>query len=127
MPFFAVCVGFALLLLGVGGYAMTDRVSWTALIPAFFGLPVSLLGLAALRPVWRKHTMHAATALAILGLLGGAAGVPKVLTLMAGNDVARPGVAISQAITAVLCLLFVAIAVKSFIDARRNKDSQPSA
>jgi hypothetical protein len=66
--------------------------------------------------------MHAAVALALLGVLGSIRGVPKTLTLMAGNEVERRGAAISQAIMAVLCLVFLVAAVKSFIDARRSRE-----
>jgi hypothetical protein len=121
MPWLSIVIGVALLLLGIVGYILTDMVSWTALIPAFFGLPLGLLGLAALEPAWRKHAMHAAAALALLGLLGSAMGLPKVVSLLAGNDVERPGAAVSQTIMAALCLLFLVFAVKSFIRARRSR------
>jgi hypothetical protein len=124
MPFFAIFIGDALLVLGIAAYVLTDMVSWTALIPAFFGLPIGVLGLGALRPTWRKHAMHAAAVLALLGLLGSSTGVPKVLSLIAGNEVERPAAAISQGIMAVLCLVFVVAAVKSFINARRSQ-TQP--
>jgi hypothetical protein len=129
MPLLSIILGAALLLLGIVGYVLTDMVSWTALIPACFGLPIGLLGLAALEPAWRKHTMHAAAALALLGLLGSVTGIPKVVSLLAGNDVERPGAAVSQTIMAALCLLFVAMAFRSFLAARRarNQPAQPSA
>lgn len=125
MPSLAIMIGAALLLLGIVGYVLTGMVSWTALIPAFFGLPIGLLGLAALEPAWRKHAMHAAAALALLGLLGSVMGIPKVVSLLAGNEVERPGAAVSQAIMAALCLLFLVFAVRSFLAARRAR-SQPA-
>ena len=53
-------IGFVLIALGVGGYFGTGRESWTALIPAFFGLPLALLGVVALKDHTWKHAMHVA-------------------------------------------------------------------
>jgi hypothetical protein len=47
-----IVLGIVLVLLGVGafGYALTgEQASVTALIPAFFGLPILGLGVAAAR------------------------------------------------------------------------------
>ncbi len=129
MPMAALLTGIALILVGIVGFFATGMVSWTAWIPAFFGLPLALLGVAGRRAAWRKHAMHAAAGLALLGLLGSALGVPKVIRMIAGGAVERPGAAISQAVMAVVCLVFVALAVKSFIDARcqQTPDATPQA
>lgn len=122
MPRFAIIAGAALLLLGVGSYIVTGMASWTALIPSIFGVPILLCGLVGQQFAWRKHAMHVAAALALLGLLGSVMGVPKAITLMTGGSVERPAAAVAQAIMAVICAAFVAWAVKSFIDARRTRD-----
>lgn len=128
MPFFAIFLGGALVLLGLGGYGATGMVSWTALIPAFFGVPVCALGLLALRPSWRTRCIYSAVALAILGLLGSARGVPNTITLLTGREIERPGAAISQAVMAVLCFAFVIAAIASLFDSRRRKRTpEPSA
>src|SRR5215467_9296051 len=64
-----VTIGFGLVLaaLGVGGYVATGRTSLTALIPLAFGLVLVVCGALARREALRKHAMHAA---AVLGLLG---------------------------------------------------------
>ncbi len=41
-------LGLVLIVLGLGAYFGTGRESLTALIPAFFGLPLALLGVVAL-------------------------------------------------------------------------------
>ena len=70
----SVTIGLAvlLLLLGVGGYFGSGRVSKTALIPAFFGVPILALGLAALRADWHDYALYGydlhATALHLLGI-----------------------------------------------------------
>lgn len=127
MPILAIIIGAALTVLAIIGYIATGMVSWTALIPAFFGAPIILLGTAAMKPRWRKHAMHAAAAIALLGLLGSARGVPSAVRALSGAEIDRPGAAISQAIMAVLCLVFVIMAVKSFIDARRCRNQPVEA
>jgi hypothetical protein len=71
--------GGLLVLLGVSGYVLTDRVSVTALIPAVFG--VVLLGLGALGnvPARRKLAMHIAMVVAVLGIAGSITGLVALL------------------------------------------------
>ena len=51
-------LGLVLIALGLGSYFGTGQASVTALIPAFFGLPLLLLGLVALKERMRKNAMH---------------------------------------------------------------------
>ena len=60
MPKITIGLGILLILLGLGGYFGTDAKSFTALIPAFVGVPLLLLGCLALKDNLRKHAMHAA-------------------------------------------------------------------
>lgn len=121
MPRTAVLVGTLLIVLGVASYLLTDRASATAMIPAFFGLPILILGWLAMRVTWRRHAMHAAAALALLGLIGSLRGVPPTLALLSGETVARPTAAVAQTMMAVTCLAFVILAVRSFVAARRSR------
>ena len=121
MPGITMAYAVSLILLGIIGYIATEMVSMTALIPAFFGLPIMALGIMAKNPARRKHFMHVAAALGLLGLLGSARGVGGFFTLIGGGEVARPGAVISQTIMAILSLVFVLLCVKSFIEARKNK------
>lgn len=113
--------GTLLILLGVVGYVATGAASITALIPALFGLVLLVLGLLARNEAWRKHAMHAAVVVGLLGFLGSAPGLRSLPALFAGEPVARPAAVISQSLMAVLSLLFVVRCVRSFIDARRNR------
>jgi hypothetical protein len=104
-----------LILLGVGGYFASGRVSKTALIPAFFGIPILALGLAALRADWHDYALYGAIALAALGFLGSGRGLPALVRLLSGKEVKRPAAAIAQSIMAGLCLAFVVWGAWSFL------------
>jgi len=121
MPRAAVLVGVLLIILGVASYLLSGRASVTALIPAFFGLPILVLGWLAMRVTWRRHAMHAAAGLALLGLLGALRGVPDTLALLSGETVERPTAVVVQTVMAVVCLVFVIMAVRSFVAARRSR------
>ena len=69
MPQLAIVIGLLLIVEGAGFYVGTGAESPTALIPAFVGLPILLLGALAFRAGARKHAMHGVVILALLGLL----------------------------------------------------------
>jgi uncharacterized membrane protein len=114
----AIGFGVLLILVGLAGYFGTGTESVTALIPAFVGLPLLLLGLLALKESLRKHAMHAAAAVGLLGFLASAGRL--LWTRFAGTTAA----VLSQASMAVLCAVFVGLCVKSFIDARRARENK---
>jgi hypothetical protein len=124
MPKTTLLFGVSLVVLGLGAYLVTGRESVTALIPAFFGLPVVGLGVAALmREAWRKHAMHGAAGLALLGLLGTAKAVPNLLYLLSVGSahVERPAAVVVQSLMALLCVAYLYFSIRSFIEARRNR------
>jgi hypothetical protein len=76
-------------------------------------------GLIARDEAKRKHAMHAAAAVALLGVLGSApiaAGLPAALN----GTSARPLASIESALLFLTCLVFVILCVNSFMAARRN-------
>ena len=105
------------MLLGVAGYFGTGRASVTALIPAIVGAVFLVLALLARNPAARKHVMHAAVALALLGVIGVA---PRIIAGVRAGDTSRPAM-LSQIAMAVVLLLYVILGVKSFVDARRAR------
>ena len=113
-----IVFGVLLTLLGIGGYVLAGGVSPTALIPAFFGLPLVVLGFLARSESIRKHAMHAAAALALVGWAG------AVFSLMRTPAGPRSAIAVfSQSAMVVLTAIFVALCVRSFIAARRARAS----
>ncbi len=117
-------LGLVLIALGLGSYFGTGRASFTALIPAFFGLPLLVLGLVALNERMRPTAMHIAVVLGLLGFAGTVTGLTKLPVLLTGGELARPAAVAVQAAMAIVCLVFVLLCVWSFIKARRASAAQ---
>jgi ABC-type uncharacterized transport system permease subunit len=120
----AIVFGVLLGVLGGGMYVYTDMVSITAMIPAFFGLPLIVLGALALNEKMRKHAMHLA---AIIGLLGFAFPLGRVIFVSIRSGFVldeKSGTALAMS---VLCLIFLVLCIKSFIDARKRRQAEAQA
>ncbi len=116
-----IVYGVIFIVMGLYGYFGISSESITALIPTFFGIPMLILGWLGLNEKYLKHAMHGAAVLMLLGFAGTVSGLIKFFAMLAGAETARPAAVTVQAIMAVLCLVFLILAVKSFIDARRAK------
>jgi uncharacterized membrane protein len=115
-----IVFGALLALLGVVGYVLCGAASTTALIPAFFGLPLTVLGFLARSESMRKHAMHGAATLALVGCAG------ALFSLMRTPTGPRSPVAVfSQAAMVLLTAAFVAMCVRSFKEARRARTRKP--
>jgi hypothetical protein len=123
VPHISVIFGLLLIALGVGGYVGTGSEHPTALIPAAFGLALALLGLVALKDRLRKHAMHLAAMVGLIGAVGG--GVMLLLPLIRGTTIERPVAYACQSAMTVLCLIFVGLCVNSFVQARRRRAAAP--
>lgn len=113
-----IAFGVVLIVLGVAGYLGSGAASVTALIPAIFGVVLAALGVLARNEAMRKHAMHGAVLIGLLGFLGSARGLMQLPAVLSGGDVARPTAVIAQSVMALLMLLFVGLCVRSFINAR---------
>jgi hypothetical protein len=120
MPSISLLCGTLLIALGAVGYELQDptKRSPTALIPAAFGVLFGVLGLLGRKDNLRKHAMHAAAA---LGLLGFVANVVLVLLKAAKGDLTLTLGPICQLLMALICAVFVGLCVNSFIQARRRR------
>ncbi len=122
MPSTAIACGTLLVLIGILGYVngvMTDHESKTALIPAAVGVVLILLGVfARMNEGLRKHLMHAAVIVALLGFIASAGRLLSKVSELTYN-----AAVVSQVSMALVCLLFVILAIKSFVDARRRNES----
>ncbi len=123
MPVITIIFGALLDLVGTTAWLSTGRQSITALIPAFLGTLMIVAGvLAYAKPGIRKHVMHVAATLGLLGFLGSAKGLLQLPALLSGAEVVRPAAVMAQSITAILTLIFLALCVNSFIAARKNRE-----
>jgi len=113
----SVGFGIVLIVLGIGSYLGTDRVSATALIPAAFGLALLLLGCLAFKETLRKHAMHLAAMVGLVGFIGGLARlISKGINLQSTASVCT-------LVMTVLCAAFVLLCVRSFVMARRRRQA----
>src|SRR5262249_11925496 len=108
----------------LGVFQVEKLHSWTALIPSAIGALLASCGLIAIRPSLRKHVMHLA---AVVGLLGAVAGLWRGLAglpdLLKGTA-ERPAAVKQQLTMGIICLVFLILCVRSFILARRRRKAQ---
>jgi hypothetical protein len=124
VPRVSIVFGLLLIALGLGGYFGTGTSSPTPFIPAGFGLVLLVLGALALKERLRKHAMHAAAG---VGLLGAVGAVVRLLQPLYGDKGIEHPVAYGcTAAMAALCLAFVALCVNSFVQARRRRAAPES-
>ena len=120
MPATAIWFGRILVFIGVIGYAWGlygGNASLTAMIPAAFGVLLMLLGhIAVINAGLRKHLMHAAV---IVGLLGFIMPFGRLLSKI--SDLTMSAAVVSQIAMALVCLLFVILAIRSCIAARSSE------
>ena len=118
MPATTRLFGLVLIVLGIASYALTGRTSITAMIPAFFGAAFLICAMVARRSdAARRHAMHAAVAIGLIGAIAALArGIPGALN----GDPTRPAV-MSQLAMGLLLVIYVALGVRSFIEARRRR------
>lgn len=116
-----IIYGIIFIIMGLYGYFGISSESITALIPTFFGIPMLILGWLGLNEKYLKHAMHGAAVLVLIGFAGTVSGLIKFFKMLGGVELERPAAVTVQAIMSVLCLVFLVLAVKSFIDARKNR------
>jgi hypothetical protein len=127
MAYVTIGFGLALSALGVAGYAVSSGASLTALIPLAFGLLLIVCGALARREALRKHAMHAAAVLGLLGFLGPMRVLPQMVRLLGGEQVGHPVAVVAQLAMMVLCGVFLALCIRSFVAARRARAGAASA
>jgi hypothetical protein len=139
MALFTISAGGLLIALGAWGYlgAEEGHRSVTALIPAFFGLALILLGLLAFKEHLRKHVMHLAAMIGLIGLVvplaRSAGSVPeliregRVIKEFDGQKKDMTRAVVSQLVMAGVCLVFVGLCVNSFVQARRARARREQA
>lgn len=119
---------FGVLLIGVGvaGFVESGSHAPTALIPAYLGLILVICGALSFTDDLRRRmiAMHIAATVGVLGVLGTAKAAVDCFRLAHGVEFPHPIAVIEKASTCLLCLIFTAFCVRSFIEARRNRTAQ---
>jgi hypothetical protein len=121
-----IAILFGAILVAMGGYSyVTTGHHPTALIPAWFGLVLILCGAMAAGDDAKKRMlwMHIAVTVGLIGFVfpGTMATISLVKSHTSGVPLARPEAVHAQAHMALVCLIFVALCVRSFIAARRAR------
>ncbi len=121
MPKISIICGAILIVIGLVGYVIGmngGRASLTALIPAAFGVILLLLGVfSQSNEGLRKHLMHAAALVAVIGFV-----VTAGRILMKITEFTFSPANLSQLAMATVCCVFVIMAIRSFTEARKLRD-----
>ena len=120
-----ITVVFAVLLIALGliGFIGTGNAQSTALIPAWIGLALGVGGLLALSPQEgrRKLLMHINVSIGLLGFLGSTGELIRSFLHAQSTGVPLDEIATTaKSALTLLLLLYVALCVRSFIQARRT-------
>ena len=119
--------GVALIIVGVLGFVLTGSVHMTALIPAWFGIALALCGALANTEDARRRMlwMHIGVTIGLVGFLfpGIRAGMALARAHAAGvMPPATTRAAVHEELAmSLICLVFTALCVRSFIAARRGR------
>ena len=119
VPQIAIMDGVILSVWGVIAYSIqsADPPSITAMIPAFFGLPMLVLGFLSLKnPANRHHYMHASMVFGLLMALGGA----RIATTFDGMS--WLGI-VSHLLLLLVGISFMIVGIMSFRSARLERES----
>jgi hypothetical protein len=121
MPLITIITGALLSALGLLGFFLGESRSLTALIPLVLGSILEGCGVLAMKPELKKHAMHGASVVGLLGVLGTAPGAMALMRLLGGSDVARPFAVKIQGVMFVICLVFLVLCIRSFRQARARR------
>jgi hypothetical protein len=121
-----------LIVVGVVGYTQqepnpeTGKVSMTALIPAFVGGVLAICGVLAFNDKFRKHAMHFAAIVGLVGAIGGFMPLIRQYSKTGSFDPLKPS-AVSGELMILICAVFVGMCVNSFIQARKARAAQATS
>jgi uncharacterized membrane protein len=115
--------GLILVVIGVSGYFDTGAAHPTALIPAYIGGVLAVCGFLAITEDAKRRMlwMHVAVTVGALGFLFTMMGLIDMIRMAFGTVFPHPVAVIEKAGTCVVCLIFVAFCVRSFVNARRAR------
>ncbi len=118
-----IVFGVLLILIAAAGFVATGSSHPTALIPAIAGVLFCLFGAVATTPDPKRRMlwMHIAVTIALLLFLGSLKADLDVIRLANGAVFPHPVAIEEKSAMSLLCLLYVLLAIRSFINARRTR------
>jgi hypothetical protein len=123
-PKLTMTVGAILSVLGVGAYILAEDKSFTALIPTFLGVILLVLGYVGQDEKRRAAMMHVAVVVALLGILGSFRLVIALVDIVSGDGLENPVAFWAQLILVIVLGVYLFLAIRSFIEARRNREAK---
>jgi drug/metabolite transporter (DMT)-like permease len=120
-----IICGLLLVVDGVIGYLQQEegKASPTALIPAGIGAVLVLCGVLAFQEKLRKHVMHLAAMIGLVGAIGGFMPLIRQYNKKGSFDPMMPA-ALSGEAMILICAIFVGLCVRSFIAARKARTAK---
>jgi uncharacterized membrane protein len=115
----AISFGVALVIVGLFGYFGYETQSLTALIPAVVGLLLVISGIVGQADTRRKHAMHVAATVSLLGAFSAWGFAIELLTQ--GKDANT-----MVLLMGIICTLFVYLCIRSFTAARNAREEESS-
>ena len=118
-----IAFGVVLGIIGIGYFIGTGSTHPTSLIPLWFGIVLIICGALSLTEDARRRMlwMHIAVTVSLLGFLFPGFMAIKEWVSAHGAPLAHPAAVQEQGIMSVVCLIFTALCVRSFIAARRSR------
>ena len=113
MPLVTTIVGFALVVIAFSFWGASESKSLTALIPAIPGLIVFVLGIVSFQQKQRAWAIHVSLVLLVLAMIATVAGLIRDLELAQA----------AQILVILVCAVYVALGVHSFIHARKQRQA----
>jgi hypothetical protein len=111
----SVVIGLVLICLGTGAFALAP--TFTAVIPVGLGVFLALQGRSAMKAPspWKSASM---LILSSVTMILTASAVPRLVRLLTGAELERPGDIFVVGTTAVLCLVHVTLSLRTLIRSR---------
>jgi len=113
-----------LILLGLIGFVSTGSAHPTALIPSGLGVVFAIFGILANTPDSKKRMlwMHISVTVALLAFLGTLPAGIQAIRISHGAEYPHPAAVLEKAAMSLLCLIYVLFCVRSFINARVQRN-----
>lgn len=108
MKILTISFGIVLTLLGAVYYSVTGTSDIITLMPAVFGILITLFGF--LQGRWEhRHPLYGSLILAVLVFIGSLQALFNLFKMLTGDGVAEPTAALVRSVIGVLCVVFIAL------------------